>query len=103
MAKKETSSKKLKHQAKSSESNKNKLIELKITHVMPRYEKSKNVEIHDSKLLTVWKDEDSVNVWIGSTIAVVPLERWEELKKEIREMLFKDIKFPDIEDAEDEE
>ncbi len=101
MANKETSSKKLKHQEKAPESNKNNLIELKITHVMPRYEKSKNVEIYDGKILTVWKDDEDINFYIGSTIVLLPLERWEELKKEMREMLFKDTKFPDIENAED--
>ena len=105
--KKETNNKRLKRKKRPLGS-KN-LIELKITHILPRYEKarSKDVEIHDSPLLTVWKTDNSVNFWIGGTIAVLKLEHWEEVKKELREMLLKDIKISDDqnddEDAEDED
>jgi len=90
MVNKGKTNKKLKPRATVQEENSN-LIELKITHVLPRYEKSKNVEIHDSPLLTVWKDDDSVNFWIGGTIAVLNTEDWDEIKRELRVMLLSDV------------
>ena len=90
---------------RSGTSDNNKLIELKITHVLPKYEKykSEDVEIHDSPLLTVWKDGNSVNFWIGGAIAVLKLEHWEEVKKELRAMLFKDIKIEYNDDVDTDE
>lgn len=71
---------------------KNNCIELKITHVLPKYEKSKDVEIYDGKHLTVWQNEDDIYFWIGRNITILPVDQWDEIKREIREMLFKDIK-----------
>ena len=45
MINKETASKKSKFKAKATDTNKDNLIELKITHVLPKYEKTKKLEI----------------------------------------------------------
>jgi hypothetical protein len=101
--KKETKSKKLKNKDKAIKNGNENLIELKITHVLPKYEnKSKDVEIYDGKHLTVWQNEDDINFWIGRTIAVLPLEVWEEVKKELRAMLFKDVKINYDYDSDEE-
>jgi len=102
MNNKEATDKKSKRAAKAPRKRKNNLIELKITHVLPKYEKSKNVEIYDGTYLTVWQDKNDINFWVGGTIALLRPEDWEEIKREMREMLFKDIKVKD-EDDEDED
>lgn len=83
---------------------KNNLIELKITHILPKYEKTKSedLEIYDGKHLTVWQNEDDINFWIGRTITILPADKWDEIKRELREMLFKDVKIKDY-DGDDED
>lgn len=102
MINKETASKKSKFKAKAKDTNKDNLIELKITHVLPKYEKTKNVEIYDGDYLTVWKDKHDINFWIGGTIALLSPKNWEEIKREMREMLLKDIKIQEEEDEEED-
>jgi hypothetical protein len=101
MIDKETTSKKSKPQAKVTKKKGNNLIELKITHILPKYEKSKDVKIYDGDYLTVWQDKHDINFWIGGTIALLSPENWEEIKREMREMLLKDIKIK-VEDSEDD-
>jgi hypothetical protein len=81
-----------KHQSKSSKDKKDSCIELKITHVLPKYEdlKSTSESIYDGKVLTVWKDKENVHFWLASTIAIFPLEEWDEIKKELMAMFFAD-------------
>ena len=99
--KKEKTNKKMKRE-KRAKDNKN-LIELKITHILPRYEKSKDVEIYDGDLLTVWQDKHDINFWIGGTIALLRPEDWEKIKREMRAMLLKDIKIQDAPDDSEED
>ena len=77
-----------KHTPKFFSDKKNNCIELKITHVLPKYETPGSM--YDGKIISVWKDEGNINLWIASTVAIFPVEQWDEIKKELMAMIFAD-------------
>ena len=81
-----------KHQPKPLRSENSNCIELKITHVLPKYEDLKSIpaSMYDGKMISVWKDEGRINLWIASTVTIFPVEEWDEIKKELMAMIFAD-------------